>query len=105
MSCQQQIVPVDPIADVEGQKEENETLSHPEKKAGKVLIPGSRDNFLLQKEAGPEQDGTDDQQQDGRVVIQRLPDLEMKESDERSRTSTARTVHMKYIFDRTHSLT
>ena len=26
MSCQQQIVPVDPIADVEGQKEENDTL-------------------------------------------------------------------------------
>ena len=42
MPCQQQIDPVDPIATVEGQKEENDTLSHPEKKAGKVLIPGAR---------------------------------------------------------------
>ena len=42
MPDQQHIVPVDSIAYIEGQKEENDPLSHPEEKAGKVLKPGSR---------------------------------------------------------------
>ena len=42
MPDQQHIVPVDSIADIEGQKEENDSLSHPEGKAGKVLKTGSR---------------------------------------------------------------
>lgn len=42
MPDQQHIVPVDSIAYIEGQKEENDSLSHPEEKAGKVPEPDSR---------------------------------------------------------------